>query len=97
MANYETKFWNSFVPFLSQRDFIQMHLKINVDETILELQKAKSEKRIDKDGMLTIDFLKKKADETKLYAKETIWPDNSEVASKTAQEHMPRAKAENPF
>ena len=30
--NYDVKFWNCFIPFLGQRDFIQMTTKINAKE-----------------------------------------------------------------
>lgn len=99
--NYDVKFWNCFIPFHGQRSFIQMTAKINAKETIVELQKAIDGKRCDQDGHITLDFLKKKADPTKLYAKETIWHDTTKLANDTAKEHMPRAKAEtksdNPF
>jgi len=95
--NYDIKFWNSFVPFLNERDFIQMTTKIKVKEAIAELEKALYNERCDEEGCITLDFLKKKADPTKLYAKETIWNDTTQLAKDTANEHMPRAKEEDPF
>ena len=93
---YDVKFWNSFVPFFPTRSFIQMTMKIKIDEAIKDLQEAK--KRADEDGCITVEFLKKKADESKLYTKETIWHDTKKIASDTAEEHMPRAKpSDNPF
>tara|TARA_R110001632_G_scaffold21849_2_gene63344 strand:+ start:1068 stop:1364 length:297 start_codon:yes stop_codon:yes gene_type:complete len=90
---YDVKFWNSFVPFFPSRSFIQMTMKVKIDDAIKDLQEAK--KRADADGCITLEFLKKKADETKLYSKETIWHDTNKIASDTALEHMPRAKPDN--
>ena len=89
--NYDIKFWNCFIPLYPTRSFIQMTMKIKIDDAIKELENAKS--RADVEGNITIDFLKKKADESKLYGKETIWHDTIKLASDTAEEHMPRAKA----
>ena len=70
-------------------------------ETLAELQKAMVGKRCDEEGNITLNFLKKKADPSKLDAKETIWHDTTKLANDTAKEHMPRAKTEtkneNPF